>query len=184
MSFKQAFLHTLKYEGGYADIPEDRGGETYMGISRNFHPYWPGWDIIDNYKANVGPIAWNEKINNTKLNHYVRQFYRTQKWDRHRLGMIHNSDVAAKVFDMIVNHGQGSRLVQQAVNAVGGNVKEDNFVGPKTVAAINSVSPTRLFNKLLEIRRDYYHKIVENDPTQARFLQGWLRRLESFKKKA
>jgi lysozyme family protein len=184
MSFKKAFLHTLKWEGGYANIAEDKGGETYMGIARKFYPLWPGWDIIDNYKANVGPIPWNHKLDNANLKNEVLEFYRRQKWDRHRLGMIHNSDVAAKVFDMIVNHGQGSRLVQQAVNAVGGQVKEDNFVGPKTVQAINSVSPTRLFNKLLEIREDYYNKIVANDPTQARFLKGWLRRLESFKKKA
>jgi lysozyme family protein len=182
MSFEKAFAHTLRWEGGYANIAEDRGGETYMGIARNIHPFWPGWQIIDNYKANVGPIAWNQKIDNPNLEYQVYQFYKTNKWDKHRLGMIYSSDVAAKVFDMIVNHGQGSRLVQQAVNAVAGKekLKEDNFVGPKTVAAINSLSPSRLLDKLLEIRREYYHKIVERDPSQQRFIKGWLRRLESF----
>lgn len=184
MSFEKAFTHTLRWEGGYANIAEDKGGETYRGIARRFHGDWPGWQIIDEYKRQVGPIRWNETINSPTLEIMVHEFYRQEKWLKHSLDRIQSPDVAAKVFDMIVNHGQGSRLVQQAVNKLGGNVKEDNFVGPKTVQAINSVSPTRLFNKLLEIRKDYYHKIVENDPSQARFLQGWLRRLESFKKKA
>jgi lysozyme family protein len=184
MSFQKAYAHTLKWEGGYANIAEDKGGETYMGIARRFHGNWPGWDIIDRHKEQYGPIAWNTRLPIPELERQVQRFYKDRKWDKHRLGMIHNSDVAMKVFDMVVNHGQGSRLVQKAVNAVGGNVREDNFIGAKTVAAINSVSPTRLFNKLLEIRRDYYHQIVERDPSQQRFIDGWLRRLESFKKKA
>jgi hypothetical protein len=36
-------------EGGFKliDIAADRGGQTYAGIARNFHPNWPGWHCID-----------------------------------------------------------------------------------------------------------------------------------------
>lgn len=183
MSFEKAFAHTLKWEGGYANITEDKGGETYMGIARRFHPTWPGWEIIDDYKRLHGKIGWNQKLANDKLFQYVRAFYHREKWLKFSLNAIQDSEVAMKAFDMIVNHGRGSALVQQAVNASGGSVSVDNYVGPKTVAAINSVNPRRLFNNLLEIRRQYYHSIVERSPSQRKFLEGWLRRLESFEKK-
>jgi lysozyme family protein len=183
MSFERAYQHTLQWEGGYANNPADKGGETYKGIARNFHPYWEGWDYIDNYKRKVGPIPWNLVIESPKLEQQVQEFYRLKLWDRHNLGQILHQDLAIKIFDMLVNHGRGSALVQQAVNEVGGQVKVDNFIGPNTVQAINSVSPTRLLNKLLDIRRAYYDQIVARDPSQRQFYKGWIARLESFDKK-
>ena len=31
---------------------KDLGGETYKGISRNYHYYWDDWKLIDNNKSN------------------------------------------------------------------------------------------------------------------------------------
>ena len=50
MSFKKALEHTLKREGCYANHGKDRGKETYKGISRKYHPKWPGWELIDEAK--------------------------------------------------------------------------------------------------------------------------------------
>lgn len=38
-------------EGGYANVLGDKGGETYMGISRVYWPSWPGWPVIDDWRA-------------------------------------------------------------------------------------------------------------------------------------
>lgn len=38
--FNIAFQKTLTHEGGYVNDPEDSGGETYKGISRNNHKNW------------------------------------------------------------------------------------------------------------------------------------------------
>ncbi len=50
MSFAEALKHTLEFEGGYANDPADRGGETFRGISRKNWPRWSGWDLIDQVK--------------------------------------------------------------------------------------------------------------------------------------
>jgi hypothetical protein len=43
---------TLGYEGEWVNDPDDRGGETYRGISRVHWPKWAGWAIIDAEKQN------------------------------------------------------------------------------------------------------------------------------------
>ena len=53
-SFKEAWEETSAVEGGYVDDDDDRGGETYRGVARNFHPDWPGWDRIDAAKDDPG----------------------------------------------------------------------------------------------------------------------------------
>ena len=41
-NFDEAFALTMKSEGGYANNPNDTGGETYKGVSRKNHPKWNG----------------------------------------------------------------------------------------------------------------------------------------------
>lgn len=62
MTFDKLFDGVIKHEGYYANINGDRGGETYMGVARNLHPDWEGWEYIDAYKETYGKIKWNYKI--------------------------------------------------------------------------------------------------------------------------
>ena len=43
--FNIAFEKTLLAEGGYklTDVANDKGGQTYAGITRRDHPAWQGW---------------------------------------------------------------------------------------------------------------------------------------------
>lgn len=52
-NFKIALDKVLSREGGYINDPDDKGGETYKGISRKYNPDWKGWRIIDNTKKNI-----------------------------------------------------------------------------------------------------------------------------------
>ncbi len=94
MSFEEALDHTLQFEGGYANDPADRGGETFRGISRVSHPDWPGWAEIDHYKRELarrdGISNWRSKANWRKLDavtandrdlaRLVAEFYRKKFW--------------------------------------------------------------------------------------------------------
>jgi lysozyme family protein len=62
-----------KAEGGYVNDPADRGAETYKGISRKFHPNWPGWGVVDKHK----PLKTNQFINDPELDKCVEDFYET-----------------------------------------------------------------------------------------------------------
>ena len=48
--FRESFNKVILAEGGYVNDPDDKGGETYLGISRVNHPYSTMWDIIDAIK--------------------------------------------------------------------------------------------------------------------------------------
>ena len=49
--FEKAFAKTIKAEGGYVNNPNDRGGETYMGVTRKNYPNLKLWIIVDNAKS-------------------------------------------------------------------------------------------------------------------------------------
>jgi len=65
--FNDAYEKTILNEGGYKlhNVPDDRGGQTYAGIARRYHPNWPGWRYID-----------SNDLDNPELTKQVRAFYK------------------------------------------------------------------------------------------------------------
>jgi lysozyme family protein len=84
-------------------------------------------------------------------------------------------------FDTFVQHSPttATKLLQRAVNAAGRAIPIDGKMGIGTLTAINAINGKVLRGKLLQVREDYYKNRVQNDPSQQRFLAGWLNRLES-----
>ena len=103
-SFKEAWLITAHNEGGYANVKNDRGGETYMGIARNFFPKWAGWAIVDKHK----PLKHNAFIKDEKLHSLVESFYEENFWNPINANKIADQDLANQAFDMAVNAGVGA----------------------------------------------------------------------------
>ncbi len=73
-TFDELFDGVIKYEGYYANVTGDKGGETYMGVARKLHPDWEGWKYIDAYKEMHGKIRWNFKIDIPELNQWSKSF--------------------------------------------------------------------------------------------------------------
>ena len=116
--FKTILYNSLDKEGGYSNLPTDRGGETYRGISRVFFKNWKGWQIIDKNK----PLRQGQIINNTELNTLIEDFYKTNFWDKIKAEQINNTSLAALVFDTALHSGNKQAIVflQRALN-------ENNF---------------------------------------------------------
>ena len=171
--FKTALARTLRWEGGYSNDPVDRGGETYRGISRRNFPEGAGWITIGNLRA-----AGLDLDANAQLQHDVEEFYRREFWNRVHGEALPDS-VAAEVFDCAVNCGVGTaaRFLQRAVG-----VKDDGAIGQDTLRATAGYIETRgipaLVADLKQQRRERYTRIAQNDPSQQRFLKGWLRRAD------
>ncbi len=102
-NFKIAFDRTSKFEGGYVNDKADRGGETYVGIARNFHPNWRGWVIIDqqkhkpNFPANLKTCGELEPL--------ISSFYKSTFWDAVWGDKIVKQSVANDLYDTAVNMG-------------------------------------------------------------------------------
>lgn len=104
-------------EKGYANDPEDSGGETYKGISRNNFPGWDGWSLVD-YIKSLHPNNLNAALgSNVTLQQKILLFYRTNFWNPIKGDQIISQDEAKSIYDSAVNLGVVSaiRLAQKTL---------------------------------------------------------------------
>lgn len=159
--FLPAFERMIVNEGGYVlhTVKDDRGGMTYAGIARAFHPNWPGWRVIDQGETPPADL--------------VRQFYRSNFWHPLRLDEVEHQDVAGNIFDFGVNAGLGTAA--KLAQLVAGTTP-DGKIGAKTLQALNTIDPDLFVARYALAKIARYRDIVAKNRTQQRFLLGWLNR--------
>ena len=137
---------------GYVNDPDDSGGETKFGVARNANP-----------DLNITELTWDQ----AKAAYYVR-YWLAGKCDRltPRTAVLH--------FDGCVNHGikRANMFLQRAIG-----VNPDGIVGPVTLAKAATLPTISMCNNICDQREQFYRSIVDNNPTQAKYLAGWLRRI-------
>lgn len=109
--FKIAYVKTSNFEGGYANVKGDRGGETYAGITRKYFPKWAGWKIVDDYKRKYG-IKHGQRLKNVKLEELIKAFYKKEFWDVISGDEIEDQGTANRLYDFGVNAGYGRSIKQ------------------------------------------------------------------------
>lgn len=179
--YNAAIKVILGHEGGLSDDPSDHGGITNFGLTI---PWLNGHADAQKYTGH--PAPWNPDDVKSMTKATAIQIYKDSMWDVHGYGNIDDTLVATKVFDMAVNMGEvrGEKFMQRAVNACGFQppLMCDGNLGPKSFAAINSFQGddkrTQLLKACCQIQEDFYKAIVEHDPSQQKFLHGWLHRAE------
>jgi lysozyme family protein len=164
IGFETAFSATMRREGGYKlhEVAGDTGGLTYAGIARNKNPQWPGWAHID--RGETPPTA------------LVREFYFVGYWVPLR-GDELKLPIATDIYDFAVNSSAPRRpVVAVKLAQIVAGVEPDGVLGPKTVAALNTLDAEdfRKSYALAKLRR--YAEIVNRNRTQSKFLLGWLNR--------
>ena len=179
--FLKAFKHVAGNEGGYANNPSDRGGETYKGIARKYWGSWGGWKYLDEVKAvNKSPAYINKQLGaNPKVQALVEQFYKTNFWYPLNLDLIKDQALATNVYDFGVNAGigAGAKRLQRAANEVCGNLTVDGEIGAKTVDAINKLDAKTVYDNFNKQRKAYYDNIIANDASQSIFRKSWYSRI-------
>ncbi|MDR2067724.1 MAG: hypothetical protein LBP41_01910 [Holosporaceae bacterium] len=158
--FLRAFKYLMYHEGGYVDDKKDAGGETHYGISKRSYPH------LD--------------IKNLTMDQ-ARQIYFVDFWMKAKCEQIDNDDIATKFFDLAVHTGipQAVKLIQRALRSAGTQVTEDGIIGPITLKAINKADSTDLLAALKSEAAGHYRLIANANPSQRRFIDGWLRRAYS-----
>jgi len=182
--FKIAYDIVRKNEGGYANNPKDRGGETYKGIARKIFPSWSGWIYVDAFKPRPGFPKSLEK--SEALQAAVLSFYENEFWKKMSLDTIIPQDICNELFDTAVNMGVGTAglFLQRALNvtnkqgALYGDLKLDGVIGPKTVSYVN-IHPNKkgLLTILRSLQGARYVEICEHNPSQEIWMNGWLERV-------
>ena len=169
-----------KHEGGYCSAEDaakfgDKGGETYLGIARNFNPEWEGWKIIDEYKAQHGMPKWNSTIADDRLPELAKALTKVKYWDALKCDLYASQSVAEYVMDFGYNSGikTAAKALQRTIG-----VMDDGQIGNQTLMALNAHNQRTVFESLVQYRVDFIGKIKG---LRSDVIQGLIKRAKSFK---
>jgi lysozyme family protein len=95
-------------------------------------------------------------------------------WDKCKADQIDNQKIAEIIADWCVNSGTARIRDVQAILGV----KPDGVVGAITLTAINRANSDELYRRLMNARIGWFERIVARDPSQKKFLKGWMNRLK------
>lgn len=165
---RQLSKFVLSFESDkYTNRKSDRGGATKYGICL------ATWKKVG-YDKNKDGVINAEDVKLLTEEDYNRVF-KLNYWDACWGDHIKNQSVANLLVDFAYNSGV-SRAVKYIQSCVG--TRQDGIMGAATLSAINNYAKGQwvLFDALKVKRIAFFHKVVENDPSQKVNLKGWLRR--------
>ena len=158
-------------EGGYVNDLDDAGGATNKGIS------WPIWQRYAKEDLGVEPTLANLK----KLtNEQAEIIYRKRYWEPSGFNNLKDPKLALMSYDWTITSGGAGKQIQKLLNnEFGQSLNVDGAIGPKTIDAMNSVpDSSKLAEKIADIRKAYYRNLADAKPKNAKFLTGWLNRVD------
>lgn len=157
----------LKWEGGFVDDPKDHGGATNKGVTIST------WQKVGYDKDLDGDIDVLDlkAITPADFERVLRIY-----WNRWRADEIKDQKIAEILVDWVWGSGSwGIKIPQRLLG-----LKDDGIVGPKTIAAINAQNPLSFHADIYQRRKQFLQDIVTKNPSQQRFIKGWLNRLADF----
>lgn len=173
-NFDAFFPTLLRFEGGFVDDPDDPGGATNKGITMQTFSRCAR-DLLG-----VEPTLTNLRA---LTNEQAGKIYKPLYWDKVRGDAITLQDLADIVFDFYVNAGaNATRLLQTVINAAGArpSVEVDGAIGPLTIQALQALDQRDVYRRYKQGRIEYYEDLAANHPSLAKFLKGWLNRVNAF----
>jgi lysozyme family protein len=165
-AFEAALPFVLRWEGGFVDHPNDPGGRTNKGVTQK---------VYDDWRRRQGLAQRDVKM----IEHdEVLAIYESGYWIPPRCDLLERQ-LDLVQFDTAVNMGVGRavKFLQQALEC-----PVDGDFGPGTERAVANCDPGNTIVKYCDAREAFYRRIVENKPSQAVFLKGWMNRLNSLRK--
>ncbi|MBI1313678.1 hypothetical protein GC176_20490 [bacterium] len=174
----------LRKEGGYNDIRGDAGGATNKGISLR---YLKGIGLKRGDLDHDGDIDKDDiRIVTPEIaaRLYKEDFYLAPHIDRLP------EPLQPIIFDIAVNSGppRAIILLQKVLRAqLNEFIAADGVIGPgtrtKAEEALAKFGVKAMVNAVVDARCAWYNAIVREDPSQAKFLKGWLNRAATFRMK-
>lgn len=189
--FGVAFGELLRTEGGFVDDPADRGGTTKYGISLRFLKAEGAFDEDRDGVADFD-LDFDGDIDGADIRKltvgdaqflYLKCFWRALGCE------ALPKPIGEMLFDQGVNGGNHAAkvMLQRAVNvclASDGQalIGVDGAIGPETERAIETIDREIGLPLLVLAYRDQvrqrYRAIVRRNPSQEKFLKGWLARAD------
>jgi len=178
-NFDYALNKVFNIEGGYVNDKDDSGGKTNLGVTESLAREY-------GYKGDMKDLDMDT----------AKDIYKKMFWDKYKLDLIKDRDIASEVFEFGINAGMkiAIKTLQRAYNALNDSyilLTEDGSLGPKTADAINSFKGKKILLKTQNILQGmYYIYLAEGDkdklvyfkyhkerlgnPKNKRFIKGWI----------
>jgi lysozyme family protein len=160
-----AMRFILKWEGGFVADPDDHGGRTNEGVTQAVYDAWraskglPSRDVKDIGDDEVAGV-------------YEQNYWQPAACPslRTKLDLVQ--------FDTAVNMGtrRAMRILQQAVGT-----GVDGQFGPTTLQTCGACDLGGALIAYCKIREGFYRGFAQA-PNQAKFLKGWLNRLDDLRR--
>jgi len=173
---KRLIAQLINREGGYVNDPNDRGGPTKWGITQK---------TLSRYLKRPASI---DEVRNLEKQQ-AEEIYDREYLSEPRIDLLPYS-LIDPVFDCAVHSGPRKAIIllqdvlNQVADETGLPVIVDGILGPGTRAA--AIAADRLMggylrNAYCDHRLAFIKDTVRSDPSQVRFLRGWINRIEALK---
>lgn len=178
MTFERILDKTLRWEGGFSDDEDDRGGATKYGIT------------IGTLRALQKDLDKDGKITAEDVKRLTleeaQEIYKEHYFLNPKIHLLPES-IQPVMFDMCVNHGPKRAVLtlQHVINQTGvAQIEEDGDIGKITARAADLTFVAMghyLINAICDERQAFYNRIVASNPTQQKFINGWTNRTNDFR---
>jgi lysozyme family protein len=162
-----AIYITLQNEGGFQADRNDRANWTggQVGVGELVGTKY-GITALDMPGADIMSIT-QEQATEYYLDHYWKPLY----------SQINSQAIANKLFDLGVLFGVGEavKCLQLALKLT----QVDGIFGPNTLQAANEVDPAQLLASFKVQMAKRAMGVAQENPADAAFMVGWLRRINS-----
>lgn len=184
--FLAAFTRLIGHEGGYVNDPADKGGATKYGVSLRFLRSEGAFDLdadgVKDFDLDMDGDIDSADVRKLSLDD-AKALYHRCFWTALDCDAL-PAPLGEMLFDQAVNGGRSAavKMLQSAINLPRGSVEVDGVLGLKTRAKVEAMVAAHGMAWLVTSYRyavgHRYRMIVRRDPTQQRFLKGWLRRAD------
>jgi len=164
----------LAHEGGYTNNPDDPGGETNLGITKETA-------VRNGYTGPMRDLTREKAL----------EIYRSEYWERPGFDKVFeiSPGIAGELFDTGVNMSPTvpSGWLQRLLNAFNRGAKDypdiavDGNLGPATLACLRTYLKIRgdegesvMLKGLNALQAERYIRLAEKNPALESFTFGWL----------
>lgn len=165
--FESGLAFVLKWEGSqFTNDPDDHGGATRLGVTQR---------VYDAYRRRLGQALQSVKFITMPE---VRSIYRRGYWAPVQADRM-PAPLDLVLFDtgVLMGVGRAARLLQASLG-----VSVDGVIGSGTLGALGVADPLSVAREVAALREGRLRRIAEADPSQRKFLRGWLNRLNDLRR--
>lgn len=171
-NFEKALKYVLVNEGGakFTQTKFDRGGATRWGITQA---------TLSRFLGRPATVQEVKELSEDDASLIYWEYY----WLPMGLPGIERNSIATCLFDMGVVRGIGvpPKYAQEICNKFGAKLVVDGQIGPKTIKALNEIDEQTFVYGFSHRAEQGFKAIAAKNPTQEKFLKGWLNRAKKLR---